>query len=110
MKRNKTKKETIVIIKNINNIHNDSLLDIILDYENQSVIYIDDKDESHTNFFDILIGLNNLVFNWNKNKFSYRNSYKKLSSLNTKEKQMLTEYLELKTDPFIDTDYIFCFG
>ena len=51
-------------------------------------------------FFDLLIGLENLYFNWNKNKFLYKYNHKKINFLNINEKNNLIKYLKNKNDPF----------
>lgn len=107
--------ENIIITENINNIYkNDEeiIIDVIENYNDRDIIYIDKYGLQHINFFDILIGLDNLEFNWNKKKFCYKYKHKKVNFLNPNEKIKLIEYLKNKNDPFLPDDeiYISSFG
>jgi hypothetical protein len=100
------KKKNIIITENINNFYEETIIDVIEDYNDKDVIYLDRYGLQHRNFFDILNGLDNLEFNWNTNKFYYKDKHKKIHFLNINEKNNLIEYLQLKKDPFIETPII----
>lgn len=100
------KQKNIVITENINNFYEETIIDVIEEYNDEDVIYLDKYGIQHRNFFDILNGLDNLEFNWTKNKFFYRDKHKRIHFLNNNEKNNLIEYLQLKKDPFIDTPII----
>src|SRR5690242_2503994 len=68
-----TKKYNIILIKDINEITNETIMDILEDYKNKEIIFIDDYGLEHDNFFNIFNGLDNIYFNWNKNSFHYKN-------------------------------------
>lgn len=97
--------ENIIITENIDvfykmNGENDDMIDILEKYDNRDVIYIDKYGLQHINFFDILVGLDNLEFNWSKNKFYYKYKHKKINHLKTNEKNNLIKYLKNKKDTF----------
>ena len=94
--------ENIIITENIENFYkeNEDITDILEKYNNKEVIYIDKYGIQDINFFDLLIGLENLYFNWNKNKFLYKYNHKKINFLNINEKNNLIKYLKNKNDPF----------
>lgn len=92
--------ENIIITENIYKFYkNDDIIDIIEKYNNKDIIYLDNYG-SDINFFEILIGLDDLEFNWNKNKFVYKYKRKKINYLSIEEKYKLIEYLEDTKKPF----------
>jgi hypothetical protein len=101
--------ENIIITENIYNFYknNEDVEDIIENYNNKDIIYVDNHGLQHINFFEMLIGLDDLEFNWNKNKFYYKYKRKKINFLNINEKTRLIEYLKNTNDPFSSTSNIF---
>lgn len=104
--KKENKQKNIIITENINNFYTETIIDVIEDYNNKDVIYLDKYGLQHRNFFDILNGLDNLEFNWTKNNFCYKGNHKKIHFLNINERNNLIEYLQFKKDPFIETPRI----
>ena len=100
------KKYNIIITENIKNFYQDTIFDVIEDYNNKDIIYLDKYGLQHVIFFDILNGLDKLFFNWNTNKFHYKDNYKKIHFLDINEKNNIIKYLKIKKDPFIETPII----
>ena len=100
------KKYNIIITENIDNFYEETIFDVIEDYNNKDIIYLDKYGLQHKIFFDILNGLDILFFNWNTNKFYYKDNHKRINFLNIDKKNNIIEYLKLKKDPFIETPII----
>ena len=100
------KKYNIIITENINNFYEETIFDVIEDYDNKDIIYLDKYGLQHIIFFDILNGLDILFFNWNTNKFHYKDNHIRIHFLDIYEKSNIIEYLKLKKDPFIETPII----
>lgn len=100
------KKYNIIITEDINNLYEETIEDVIEDYNNKDIIYLDRYGLQHRIYFDILNGLDNLVFNWNTNKFNYKDKHKRINFLNISERNSIIEYLQFKKDPFIETPII----
>lgn len=97
------KRKNIIITENIDNFYKETIIDVIEEYEDKSIIYLDRYGLLHINFFHILKGLDVLEFSWKKNKFCYKYNYKKVNFLNINEKNNFINYLENKKDPFTST-------
>lgn len=100
------KKYNIIITEDINNLYEETIEDVIENYNNKDIIYLDRYGLQHRIYFDILNGLDNLVFNWNTNKFNYKDKHKRINFLNISERNSIIEYLQFKKDPFIETPII----
>jgi hypothetical protein len=100
------KKYNIIITEDINNFYEETIEDVIDDYNNKDIIYLDRYGLQHRIYFDILNGLDNLEFNWNTNKFNYKDKHKRINFLNISERNNIIEYLQFKKDPFIETPII----
>lgn len=102
-KINQSIKHNIIIIKYINNLCDETIIDVLEDYKNFDIIVADDNCLEHTNFYNTFNGLDKLYFNWNKNEFHYNNKKSGSHFTNIYEKLKLIHYLKHKKDPFIST-------
>lgn len=101
------KQKNIIITENIDNFHEETIIDTIEEYNDKDLIYLDKYGLLHNNFYNILRGLDILEFNWHKNKFYYKYENKKIHFLDVNEKNKLIKYLQYKTDPFLHTPNIY---
>lgn len=102
-KNKKYDKYNIIIIKNINNLLNETVLDIIEEYDDKDIIYVDDYGLQHDNFYNVFNKLNILYFDWSKNKFFYKDRKSGSHLKDNYEKLKLIYYIKHKSDPFLST-------
>lgn len=102
-KDKKNKKYNIIIIKDIINLCDETIIDVLENYKDRDIIFCDDSCIEHNSFYNIFDGLNILFFNWKKNNFYYNDKKSGSHFTNIYEKLKLIYYLKHKTDPFILT-------
>lgn len=101
-KINKIRIYNIIITKDIIELSDETIIEILEYYKDKDIIFTDNYGLDHKNFYNIFNNLDVLYFNWYKNKFYYNDRKSGSHFTNIYEKSKLIYYLKYKV-PFIST-------
>lgn len=108
LKNKKTKRYNIILINDIYKLYDETIIDILENYNEKDIVFIDNYGLEHDNFYNIFDGINNIYFDWNKNTFYYNDKKSGSHYTNIYEKIKLIYYIEHKKDPiFIDSPTLY---
>ena len=104
VKKKNEKKETIniIIFKNIDEISAESIVEILEEYNDKDVIFVNPDSLNHSVFYEVFRNLDLLYFNWSQKRFLYKDKKSGSHFNNNHENLKLIYYLKYKI-PFIPT-------